>query len=238
MLNAYSTVPITIDRDQLIQEHQSYVRALAVDILKGLPPHIELDELIASGNLGLVEAAERFDPRYRTSFRTFAYYRIRGAIYDALRSMGPLSRTDYARSRFAANANDVTQTLADDQLSAAERGATLDDEIEATQAAIDALIPVYLLSLDSEQVPEISDEGPDVLNRIEREELVSLTRAMVTELPDDDRQMLEALYFKSLSLSEVANQLGISKSWASRLHTRAIKHLREIMQKRGVLNAD
>src|ERR1700745_3198115 len=94
-----------IDRGLLIEQHRPYVRVLAVEVAKGLPSHIELDELISCGNLGLVEAAERYEPRYGVTFQTFAYYRIKGAIYDGLRKMGPMSRTEYARSRFAARAN-------------------------------------------------------------------------------------------------------------------------------------
>jgi len=66
------------DRAGLVEQHRSYVRVLAVEVAKGLPPHIEFDELIACGNLGLVEAAERYEPRYGVTFQTFAYYRIKG----------------------------------------------------------------------------------------------------------------------------------------------------------------
>ena len=58
-----------IDRALLVEQHRSYVRVLAVEVAKGLPPHIELDELIACGNLGLVEAAERYEPRMSESER-------------------------------------------------------------------------------------------------------------------------------------------------------------------------
>src|SRR5215471_10958121 len=68
-----STGPTTyqIDRERLVEEHRSFVRAIASELIKGLPRYIEFEELTACGNLGLVEAAQRYDPRYRTSFRTF-----------------------------------------------------------------------------------------------------------------------------------------------------------------------
>lgn len=239
MVNAQGLKPSSSDRNQLIEQHRSFVRALAIDVLKGLPPHIELDELVACGNLGLVEAAERYDPRYLTGFRTFAYYRIRGAMYDALRSLGPLSRADYARARFAAQANDILQTVADDEQASPQSASSgVDDDIASAQAAIDALIPVYLLSLDSEQLPEVADGHANALSQIERDEMVGLARSMIAELSEDDRQIIEAIYFKNLTVSEVGVKLGVSKSWASRLHARAIKRLRELMQRRGLLNAD
>ena len=236
-MSAIGPTSYQIDRDQLIEEHRSFVRAIAVEIVRTLPPHIELEELIACGNLGLVEAAARYDPRYRTSFRTFAYYRIRGSIYDALRNMAPLTRREYGRARFAANANDLLQTTADDEQSSVDNAAeSIDDEIAAAQAAIDALIPVYLLSMDGDQVPDLADGQPSVLSRIEEQELTALARSMVKQLPPDDRQIIEEVYFKNRAIAYVGADLGISKSWASRLHARAIKRLRELMEQHGLLN--
>ena len=236
-MSALGPISYQIDTAQLIEQHRPFVRALAVEIARGLPSYIELEELVACGNLGLVEAAQRYDPRYRTNFRTFAYYRIRGAIYDALRNMGPLSRGEYARARFATNANDLVQTIADDQRSSVESASqTLDDEIATTQTAIDALIPVYLLSIDSEQLPEFVDGHTSVLSRIEQEELASLARSMVEHLAADDRRIIEEIYFKNRTISKVAVDMGISKSWASRLHSRAISRIREIMEEEGLLN--
>ena len=227
------------DRQALIEQHLGYVRAMALDILRTLPAHVELDELIACGNVGLVEAAERFDPRHRTSFRTFAYYRIRGAIYDALRKMGPLSRADYTRARFAAGANDLLQTIADDESTHAEGGpASLDDEISAAQSALEALIPAYLLSLNTDSVLEVADQSPSALEQAERQELIAFTRSILDELSEDDRQVIQMIYYMDLSISEVGIRLNVSKSWASRLHTKAIKHLRELMQRHGIIKSD
>jgi len=233
-----STGPTTyqIDREQLVEEHRSFVRAIASELIKGLPRYIEFEELTACGNLGLVEAAQRYDPRYRTSFRTFAYYRIRGAMYDSLRNLGPLTRREYSRVRFASNANDFLQTAADDEQSCVENTLqSLDDEISAAEAAIEALIPIYLLSLDSEQLPPIADGVESVLTRMEHEELASLVRSLIEQLQPDDRKMIEEVYFRNRPISEVGKDLGVHKSWASRLHARAIKHLRELMENEKLL---
>ena len=225
------------DRAMLVEQHRSYVRVLAVEVAKGLPPHIEFDELIACGNLGLVEAAERYEPRYGVTFQTFAYYRIKGAIYDGLRKLGPMSRTEYARSRFAARANDILQGATDDEQANAGVPLRLDDEIAATKSFIDALIPVYLLSLEDTNLPEVADESESALEKVERQELVSLTRSLIGELPDDERQVIEEIYFKHLTIVEVSRNLGVSKSWGSRLHAKSIKHVRTMMEERGLLDS-
>jgi RNA polymerase sigma factor for flagellar operon FliA len=225
------------DRALLVEQHRSYVRVLAVEVAKSLPPHIEFDELIACGNLGLVEAAERYEPRYGVTFQTFAYYRIKGAIYDGLRKLGPMSRTEYARSRFAARANDILQGATDDEQAQTGVALSVDDEIAATKSFIDALIPVYLLSLEDTNLPEVADESESALEKVERQELVTLTRSLIAELPDDERQVVEAIYFKHRSIVEVSRILGVSKSWGSRLHAKAVKHLRALMEERGLLDS-
>jgi RNA polymerase sigma factor FliA len=225
------------DRSSLVEQHRPYVRVLALEVAKGLPSHIELDELIACGNLGLVEAADRYEPRYGVTFQTFAYYRIKGAIYDGLRKMGPMSRTEYARSRFAARANDILQSASDDEQANAGVALTVDDEIAATKSFIDALIPVYLLSLEEANLPEVPDESESALERAERKELVGLTRSMIKELPEDERQVVEEIYFKHLTIVEISAKLGVSKSWGSRLHAKAIKRLRTLMEGRGLLDS-
>jgi RNA polymerase sigma factor for flagellar operon FliA len=225
------------DRALLIEQHRPYVRVLAIEIARSLPPHIEMDELISCGNLGLVEAAERYEPRYGVTFQTFAYYRIKGAVYDGLRKMGPMSRTDYARSRFASRANDILQSASDDEQANTGVALTLDDEISATQSFVDALIPVYLLSLDDTNLPEVADGSQSALDRVEHEELVLLTRSLIKELSEEERELIEKIYFKHQTIVEVSNALGVSKSWGSRLHAKAVNHLRTLMEGRGLLDS-
>ena len=74
--------------NQLIEQYGSFVRSIARQVKKSVSPRIELDDLIAYGMTGLLEAGERFDAKQGANFTTFSYYRIRGAIYDGLRGMG------------------------------------------------------------------------------------------------------------------------------------------------------
>ncbi|MEA2175762.1 MAG: polymerase sigma factor FliA [Blastocatellia bacterium] len=226
------------DRDQLIEQHRTYVRALAIKIMQSLPVQVDLQELIAYGDVGLIEAAERFDSRRGVAFSTFAHYRIKGAIYDGLRQMGFFSRST-ARARFNANAGDLMQAAADDEPTHDESAAlSVDDEIATAQSLIDALIPAYLLSLDSDAMPELVDQHALSMEDIEERELVGFVLALVRELSTDEQQLLDAIYFKHHSMTDIAASLGVSKSWISRLHSRAIQHLRDMMQERGLLEAE
>jgi RNA polymerase sigma factor for flagellar operon FliA len=89
------------------------VQAIARKVKRTLGAAIELDDLVGYGSKGLVEAAERFDGRAGVAFTTFAYYRIRGAMYDGIRAMGWYSRADYARYRAEERANQYLQAQAD-----------------------------------------------------------------------------------------------------------------------------
>src|SRR4051812_12347115 len=101
------------ERDRLIEQHLSLVQAIAGKLKRTLGRAIEFEDLVGYGSKGLVEAAERFDARQGTSFTTFAYYRVRGAMLDGLRTMGWYSRSDYARYRAEERSNEYLKSVAD-----------------------------------------------------------------------------------------------------------------------------
>ena len=85
---------------------------MQTSILTTKQEEIDFDDLVEYGVIGLLEAADRFDPSIGANFMTFAYYRIRGAIYDGLRGMGWMSRTEYAKARFEERANEYLAEVA------------------------------------------------------------------------------------------------------------------------------
>ena len=233
-VNSYTSQP-TFDRDLLIEQYTSYVHALAAKILQKLPPGAELQELIASGYLGLVEAAEKYDPTRGVSFSTFSYYRIRGAIFDALRKSGRYPRTEARELRFSANANELLQSSVDHEHSQSDRTIpTVDNDIESIEKVIDELIPVYFLSLDDSTVADQSDDRVAFSKDLEHQDLITFTRSLIKELDEADREIIEAIYVKDQTITEVAKQRGVTKSWASRLHSRAIMNLRRLMDQHGM----
>src|SRR5438046_1214586 len=101
------------EKNQLVEQHLGLVQAIARKLKKTLGARIDYDDLVAYGSKGLVEAADRFDARPGVAFTTFAYYRIRGAMFDGLRTMGWYSRADYARYRAEERANEYLQSHAE-----------------------------------------------------------------------------------------------------------------------------
>lgn len=223
------------ERDWLIEKHKPMVLHLAKKISQSLPFSPDFEDLVAYGQLGLVEASERFDATRGNSFGTFAFYRIKGAIYDGLREMGAISRS---RSfRFAANANDLLMTEVDDTTYNAG-AATVDDEVKSVEKLVDSLIPIYFLSLDAEGAMEVRDESAFTPADFEQQDLLASVKKVLDEIEPEESEMLRKIYFQHLSMTDLAAQMGVTKSWVSRLHARAIKHLQAALKKRGILNSE
>jgi RNA polymerase sigma factor FliA len=233
--NSTAAQTALVDRDELVERYRPYVYSIAKQVLHTFPVRIDFEELVGYGMIGLLEAADRYDPRRKVSFVTFSYYRIKGAIFDGLRQMGILTRTpNDAWVRRESVLNDLVQTASDDEL---ENSATsVDDEIQTVEKFVDSLIPAYLLSLSEENAPDVADsrELPNV--SVEFNETIKIVREIVRELPDKEKEIIEALYFKHLSTTELAKIMGVNKSWVSRLHSKAVNRLRQRLAMIGVLS--
>ncbi len=222
------------ERDWLIEKHKPLVLHLAKKVSNSLPFAPEFEDLVAYGQLGLIEASERFDATRGNSFGTFAFYRIRGAIYDGLREMGAISRS--RAFRFAANANELMMTEADDAIH--ETGANVvDDEVKSIEKLVDNLIPIYFLSLDAEGAMEVRDDAAFKHADYEQRDLLEAIKRVLDEIEPEECELLKKIYFKNLSMTELAAQMGVTKSWVSRLHARAVKHLQTALKKRGILDS-
>jgi len=225
------------DRDQLIQQHLSLVQSVARKLKKQITARVEFDDLVGYGSKGLIEAAERFDPRHGVAFTTFAYYRIRGAMLDGLRTMGWYSRADYARYRAEERANEYLQNHADREAAqglatgegsptgttsaAASVGATLSGIAEL----LGGIATVHITSLEA--AAAVADESlpaPDA--NLDMGRLGARVRLALQRLPDKERQLMELYYFAGKNLEEAGGAMGLSKSWACRLHARAVELLR------------
>jgi RNA polymerase sigma factor for flagellar operon FliA len=221
------------DKKKLVEQHLDLVQAIARKVKKSLGARIDFDDLVAYGSKGLVEAAERFDARPGVQFTTFAYYRIRGAMYDGLRTMGWYSRADYARYRAEERANEYLQSHADRPAAEGEAGGASQtaDQAEALAAVAQVLSGVAAVHITSlEAASSVADEtfaAPDAA--IDSSRLGSRARQAVTKLPEKERRLLELYYFEDKTLEEAGGALGLSKSWACRLHARAVDLLRQAL---------
>jgi RNA polymerase sigma factor for flagellar operon FliA len=227
-------------RDQLIEQHLPLVQAVARKLKRQITARIDFDDLIGYGSKGLIEAAERFDAQHGVAFTTFAYYRIRGAMLDGLRTMGWYSRADYARYRAEERANEYLQNQSDRAGAGAAAGAGstqpqapggaggADKEATLTSVAqiLGGIATVHITSLEA--AASVADErlpAPDA--SLDTGRLGVRVREAIKKLPDRERQLMELYYFAEKNLEEAGAVMGLSKSWACRLHARAVELLRE-----------
>ena len=210
---------------QLIESHRSYAHALAAEVGRGLPSHVSREDLDAAAELGLVEAAQSFDSSRGILFKTFAYYRIRGAVYDAIRKMTWFSKSLYDKYKFEMAANEVGADHSES--STAPRNAN--EAAGAASHLAESITSCYLLSLEAEK-PDYAD--PAIVSAetgmIDDEQKGMVRRALAL-LPERNRVVLEGYYFEGLNLEEVGARLGLSKSWVCRVHARSIELMREAM---------
>jgi RNA polymerase sigma factor (sigma-70 family) len=131
--------------------------------------------------------------------------------------------------------NDLVQTASDDEME--NPSVSVDDEIQSVEKFVDSLIPAYLLSLSEENAPDVADSRELPNFSVEFSETIKIVRETVRELPEKEREIIESLYFRHLSTTELAKKMGVNKSWVSRLHSKAVNRLRHaaIKAERGEL---
>lgn len=223
-------------REQLIESCQGLVRNLAWKIHQRVKAFAELEDLISYGQVGLAEAADRYDAALGTRFTTYAYHRIRGAIFDGLAQMGWFSRAAFHSGRYERMADEL---LGSEQ-HPADQSPTLEGECRWLTDVGARLAVVYLAcdlsSADGERSSfptesATSSTPPGELMVIEAR---SKLRVLIDALPEQARELIRWTYFEGLSLKEAGARIGISKSWASRLHDRTLRQLALNLREHGL----
>lgn len=231
-----SALPVDIEaRDRLVMAHVSLVKVLAQRLSHRLPAQVELNELVSVGVLGLVEAANRYQPSLGVPFDAFARRRIHGAMLDALRSMdwAPRSARRLRREMDAAIArlrHELGREPAEAELAQALNltPAQFERAVEELRTLELATVrPLDAVSPDGERLLDVAidhEEGPGA--QFERGELRARLARAIRDLPERERQILALSYEEELTLAEIGEVLGVSESRVCQLRTLAISRLR------------
>jgi RNA polymerase sigma factor for flagellar operon FliA len=205
-----------------VEACQGMVKSLAWKIHRKLPPHVDLDDLVAYGQVGLAQAAKEFDAKRGGQFTTYAYYRIRGAIYDGLSQMSWFNRRDYHACKYEQMADPVLEL--DAEQAAPSRG--VDEEVAWLSGMTSKLSIVYLASSPEAEAGASSliDQSGPPGEAMFQEMRVKLAE-LIDALPADAGGLIRGTYFDGLTLTEAGRRLGISKAWASRLHAKTLERL-------------
>lgn len=223
------------ERARLVEAHLDLAHKAASMIYPRVKEHVEFDELVGYANAGLAEAAQRFDPTRGASFSTFAWYRVQGAIIDGMRRASNLPRRVWQKLVALRAASEYLENRAERDAGAAQRGAAPPegaDALAAMKSAISAVRTMYVTSLEAMReggFDKADTSAPSVDDQLDSGRLSAKLRKALESLPERERALVTKHYWEGKNLLEAGEELGISKSWASRLHAQAVEKLRMIV---------
>jgi len=229
------------ERERLILEHLPQVRLIARRIHERLPESVNLEDLISTGTLGLIAAIDRFNPDHNVKLKTYAEYKIRGAILDSLRGLDwaprqQRKRTKQIEAAIAAVEQRLHRAPSEEEI-ASELGLRIEEyhewlvdirgvnlgSLEASSSEEDGRNLLKFVSDDEEQWPS---------RLLERSELQRLLAEAIEKMPRTERIVISLYYHEELTLREIAKIVSLHESRVSQLKTQAILRLRSYMEKR------
>jgi RNA polymerase sigma factor for flagellar operon FliA len=236
-------------RDFFIRQYAPLVKYVAGKVAIGMPNNVEFDDLVGFGVFGLFDAIEKFDPNKHVKFKTYAVTRIRGSIFDELRSIDWVPRSVRQKTR------EVEESIR--KLEASLGRAATDEEI-AREMRIDlrefqqimlkisgtsvlSLNEVWYTGDENDKISIVeSIESPSTFNPdtiVEKEEIKRVIVEAINELPEKEKKVLILYYYEDLTLKEIGEVLEVTESRISQLHTKAIMRLRSKLSnvKKGIL---
>jgi len=240
--NPYQTVRISAEeRERLIMEHLPQVRLIARRIHERLPDSVNLEDLVSTGIVGLISAIDRFDPGHNVKLKTYAEYKIRGAILDSLRGLDWAPRQQRKRSKQI----EAAICVVEQRLKRAPREEEIAAELGLNLAEYyEWLIDLRGVNIGSLESASAEEDGRDLLKFIsdteeqwpsrllERTELERLLAQAIEKMPQIERTVLSLYYYEELTLREIATIVSLHESRISQLKSQAILRLRTYIEKR------
>lgn len=230
-------------KEQLILQYSPLIKYIAHRIASRLPNHVDMDDLINVGVLGLIDAVDRFDPHREIKFKTYAEFRIKGTILDHLRSLDWVPRSvrqkaNILEETYSAFERRLGRPATDEEM-ASELGLKVEDYYHLIQQA--STIP--LVSLD--EVLGLTSAGEkkkiveniaasmesDPIELLGLEELKKLIAEAIDALPEKERLVVSLYYYEELTMKEIGAVLDITESRVSQIHAKAILRLRSKIKK-------
>ena len=209
------------------------VDIVARQLWRELGGRLMLDDLLSEGREGLLAAARSFEPSLGVPFRRWANYRVRGAVLDGVRRSSNLPRAVYEQLRSLEAAHTTGEAFGEEGsarlVSSSEEA---DDRLASYLASIATAVAMGLLATPTSATSgEAVDPHRPADELLAREETVHMVREAMASLPERERHMIQRHYFDDVRLDQAAAELGLSKSWGSRLHARAIESITRYMKR-------
>jgi len=237
---------MTLEQERVLLEHLPIVRFLARRIHERLPQHVDIEDLVSAGVVGLLDAFAKFDPTKNVQFRSYAQFRIRGAILDSLRSLDWSPRKLRRKGRAVEEAIRVVTARLGRAAEECEVAAEMGLSLEEYQLLLGELKGLEIGTLHMEHNEESGDEelayvpgrpDEDPLFRCLRGEMEGRLSGAIADLPDRERLVMTLYYFEEMTMREIGLALGVVESRVSQVHASAVVHLRVALKDLASRNA-
>ncbi len=233
-------------KEQIILEHTALIRYIVNRIAVRLPSHIDLDDLHNTGVIGLMDAIDKYDPGKNCKFKTYAEFRIKGAILDQLRSLDWVPRSIRQKSRRLEQAYSEVEQRLGRSATDSEIAQSLGIELEEFHFLLNQVRGISMVNLDElrsggdPDQPAYGDIFEDVKSEnpfasLKSRELRQAVAECIGALPEKERLVISLYYYEDLNMKEIGNVLGITESRVCQIHTKAVQRLRSKL--RSVLHA-
>jgi RNA polymerase sigma factor for flagellar operon FliA len=228
-------------QEQMVLQYAPLIKYIAYRLALRLPSHVSLDDLIGSGIVGLIDAIQKFDPSKNIGFKTYAEFRIKGAMLDELRNLDWIPRSVRKKSNLLENAYAALEKELGRPAEAEEVAQVLGLELEAFHQLLDEAKAVSLMALEGpwrgcgsgvellkHELPEIlQDENiRDSFMAVYFSELQQILTRAIEALPDKEKLLICLYYYEELTMKEIGHIMGYTESRISQLHTQAMLRLR------------
>jgi RNA polymerase sigma factor for flagellar operon FliA len=223
------------EQERVLLEHLPIVRFLARRIHERLPQHVDIEDLVSAGVVGLMDAFSKFDPAKKVQFRSYAQFRIRGAILDSLRTLDWSPRELRRKGRAVEEAIRVMTARLGHAPNEAEVAQEMALELEEYQQLLGDLKGLEIGTLHMERNEDSGEEElayvpgrpeEDPLFRCLRGELEERLAEAIQNLPDRERLVMSLYYYEEMTMREIGLALGVVESRVSQVHASAVVHLR------------
>lgn len=231
--NAYSTQS---DKAAILEQHTVLVKRIAYHLLARLPASVLVDDLIQSGMIGLLEAANNFDNTKGASFETFAGIRIRGAMLDEIRRGDWTPRSVHKNSRMVSEAIKTLEAELGRDVSDVEVAEKLDISLNDYHHILNEVNSGKIIGIDDLGVSEDAiasyddEERNDPYQNMEQVVFKKALAECISSLPEREALVLSLYYDEELNLREIGQVLDVSESRVSQIHSQAMHRLKARMQ--------
>jgi len=229
-------------RDRIVLEHLPLVKAIAVRVHENLPVHVDLDDLVHAGVLGLFDAASKFNPEKQVAFSSYAKHRIKGAILDSLRQLDWASRDLRRRHKQVEAATRELASTLQRTPTEAEIAQKLGVDVERWRQMMVDLRSVGLISASSRTAEHDDLPAPDFPSKPEtqpdnmcsREQMRSVLGVAMKTLPERYQKVVFLYYTNEMTMKEIGGILGINESRVSQIHKSALEKMQVVLQANGI----